>query len=716
MPIDRDIQRLVRREAAAIKPTLTSDDLFQSSEFKNHLSNIISTATGKYKVPVALKLFHDIGDNTTAHTQGDTITQNTGCRLINDFDSIYNRYMSCVGMTLHEVGHILFCDFDSNKKAHKTMESGTLYGDEPQTTTPEEADALDEMKSALATPEYAPIFQTVYHELMNSIIDPHDEDKMIERFGKFVSEAICMTREALKLGIPSVETMMAKNISKLSIIYALVLQFVRFGEIVADDIEKAYRLEPVQKLMQMSATLEIARYTDDPKVRANAMNELLLFLWPYIKEEIDKQEQKQKQEQQGDGSQQHGSGNGHPQQSQSGDPSQNGQQNTQTQNGNSEQGGQPQTPSAQTIQNVLAQLQQGAQNGGQTQAPQDVKTSKEAKQNTRMAVKGGSPQKSGSGNNAANKDASESGQNVLDSVLSAIAQSQAEENVRQDISAKSSECIIGTNQSSTHKGRTVQVVPNINVDEADKALYNTFMQELEGYSRRLRKQMTEALRDLKDGSIAHHRICGNRFEADSAYRVDQRYYANKKMPQDLPDMAISVLVDHSGSMRGERLVASMKASMLLYDFATKLDIPVCVSGHNTTSSGIRYYTYTDFRKVSDSEKYRLAKMVAGSCNRDGMAIEIAAAQLAKRPEDVKLLIIISDGKPNDSNYGGEEAAKDISSIVKRYHKQGVETIAAAIGTDKDRIREIYGNGSFLDIENLDKLPKTLVGLVKKRII
>lgn len=183
-------------------------------------------------------------------------------------------------------------------------------------------------------------------------------------------------------------------------------------------------------------------------------------------------------------------------------------------------------------------------------------------------------------------------------------------------------------------------------------------------------------------------------------------------------MAISILVDHSGSMGGERLHSAMRASMLLYDFATKLDIPVEVAGHNTVDygNGVNYFLYTDFRQVSPDEKYRLAKMVSDDCNRDGAAIEIAANRLARRPEEIRLLIVISDGQPNDAGYGGEEAAKDISGIVKRYQKQGVETIAAAIGDDKERIKSIYGEGAFLDIDDLSRFPKALVGLVRKRLL
>lgn len=203
---------------------------------------------------------------------------------------------------------------------------------------------------------------------------------------------------------------------------------------------------------------------------------------------------------------------------------------------------------------------------------------------------------------------------------------------------------------------------------------------------------------------------------DDAYRLDGLMFANKKAPVDLPDMAISVLVDHSGSMRGERIYASMKAAMLLHDFATGIGIPVSVAGHRCPSGRhVEYIVYTDFDQFSDNDRYRLAKMRAGGCNRDGAAIEISAKRLEERPEKLKLLIVISDGQPNDDGYGGEAAVEDIKSIISKYRRKGVEIIGAAIGDDKEEISAIYGDG-FLDIDDLSAFPKIMTKLVQKRLL
>ena len=101
-------------------------------------------------------------------------------------------------------------------------------------------------------------------------------------------------------------------------------------------------------------------------------------------------------------------------------------------------------------------------------------------------------------------------------------------------------------------------------------------------------------------------------------------------------------------------------------------------------------------------------------NRDGAALRFVAEHLCTRPELQKLLILISDGQPADYGYSGTEAEADLRGIKKEYEKRDVILFAAAIGSDKERIKRIYGDG-FLDITDLNKLPKLLPQLITQYI-
>lgn len=85
-----------------------------------------------------------------------------------------------------------------------------------------------------------------------------------------------------------------------------------------------------------------------------------------------------------------------------------------------------------------------------------------------------------------------------------------------------------------------------------------------------------------------------------------------------------------------------------------------------------------------------------------------------RPEQTKLLILISDGQPNANDYDGTEAEADLRGIKLEYSRRGITMFAAAIGDDKPNIQRIYGSG-FLDITNLNELPSKLTKLISSYI-
>ena len=687
MPIDRDILSRVRRLSAEKADAMTADKLFTSREFLSYAQSVINAVTGRYELKIKLEAYHGELDGDTAATNNRVITVNTHHRRTYFFDSLLNKFLSQMGGILHECSHCLYMNFDIWEKQIQAIRDGRFL-ETPDTESVEEEETLEQLNAAIQKEEYRPLIASVFHSLYNIFQDGHDEEKMILESVPLIAQCILMRREAKKAEFPAVEDMVQdKNWTQLTQMYALLLEMSLFEDVFMQDPQTAFTLEPMQKLRELVPTIRRAKNTDNAKLRGELTVKTMLFLWPYIEEEVESQKQELQQNSSGNtGNPQTSAGNVSPQQNQA-----DGEELIQ-----------------QAVQHVLNQLGQCAQMGTTT-VPEKGKTSSVAKANQKAAKKQTAAGMQNTGNQQAQQMiqttssgtfGTDPGLQALQQLVNTIATADAEEELQDEISGDALIVVQSVNQNSTHRGIPIYYCRRTDVSEDDKKLYNETMAELTGYSKRLQRHMKQALRDLQDGSIAHHRYFGNRFEARSAYRPDQRMYAQKKLPKDLPEMAISILVDHSGSMNsGDRLMASMKASMLLYDFATSLDIPVEVSGHNTAScgQGVNYFQYTDFRQVTPREKYRLAKMRCGGCNRDGAAIEIAANRLARRPEDVKLLIVISDGQPNDTDYGGEEAAKDISSIVKRYRKLGVETIAAAIGDDKERIKEIYGEGVFLDI-------------------
>ncbi len=94
----------------------------------------------------------------------------------------------------------------------------------------------------------------------------------------------------------------------------------------------------------------------------------------------------------------------------------------------------------------------------------------------------------------------------------------------------------------------------------------------------MQRKIGAILADLREGGIDHHRAYGKIVEARDGYRPDGKFFAKKKLPKELPDMAVAVLLDQSGSMNGDRIKTAIKAAVLLDDFATGLGLPVMIAG------------------------------------------------------------------------------------------------------------------------------------------
>lgn len=687
----RDIAARLRQMTAEQCATLDPQEIFTSPEFAEHLQGLVNETMkigGKATSEISVNVV-TTPNSPPGWTDGNDIYVNTINSVSSHYTLPLEQFITLRGICFHECSHVLYLDFNEEKKALKSIGDGKLYGELLVPQTAEDDLMMHEMEDALADPLYRPIFQQVFSDVTNTIDDPHDEGKIIRRFGGIVEQGIVLARESLLRSFDYAENIVAGKGSDLEKIYSLMLEYARFETIMMRDQDACLKTQPlVQCVVSLAKPIATARWTDDMKVRFAQINEIMLKLWPYIKAELEKQKQQKKQEKQ---NQQGDDDSKNPQGNQSG--------------GNSTQ---------EAVQNILDQLQKVSQNQNVSAHPNRRTSSTEAVKN-RQAARAGKQPASGEKTRPVNQDsAMKSAQAALDAVAKKVAERIAAAAMERDLTSNLMMEIDQTAIGSSHSGK-ICAKRDLEVDASDIKLYERQMEDVKAYSKRLQRRMSDALRDLQEGGVAHHKQFGNRIEAQYAYRPDQKFYANKKLPQDWPSMAISILVDLSTSMRGERLNSAMKATMLLYDFATGLGIPVFAAGHNAVFGQVNYQIMADFEKVSENDKYRLAHMYLSGCNRDGAAIEVSSSLLAKRSEDVKLLFIISDGQPNDGNYKGETAKKDIQDILTKYRRKGITTFATAIGSDKDKIKAIYGDG-YLDITDLTQFPKQLTNMVVKRIM
>ncbi len=270
-----------------------------------------------------------------------------------------------------------------------------------------------------------------------------------------------------------------------------------------------------------------------------------------------------------------------------------------------------------------------------------------------------------------------------------------------------------------HSGVNIRVNRIDSVDSELVEQYSIVAEPLLQISKQLQKTLIHQLKDHRRGGKQTGLLMGRRLDARALCRNDGKVFYKNALPNEIPQLSVALLLDESGSMSSkQRCTYARAAAIILYDFCQSLDIPVMIYGHTTGyhngNDTVELFSYAEFESIDNDDKYRLIDISARDSNRDGAALRFVAEQLSKRNEDVKILILVSDGQPADTGYHGTAAEEDLRGIKQEYQRKGILFVAAAIGDDKKNIERIYGD-SFMDITDLNQLPVKLTSVVKRHI-
>lgn len=233
----------------------------------------------------------------------------------------------------------------------------------------------------------------------------------------------------------------------------------------------------------------------------------------------------------------------------------------------------------------------------------------------------------------------------------------------------------------------------------------------------LANQVLPFLKNEVSSEYSRNRYYGTKFEASNVAKKDYRYFSKKNPPNESPSMAVGLRIDESGSMKANnRIEVARATAILIWEFCKKCDIPIGIYGDTADISDredVSIYSYSDFDNQDKDDCYRMMQISAKSNNRDGVPIKYAAEKLLKVDADIKVLFIISDGKPlAKPNYKDELAKEDLRSIISEYSRKGIHLFVCAIGNDRDVIKDIYGEHRFLDISNINTLPNRISIILK----
>ncbi|MER9161853.1 MULTISPECIES: cobalamin biosynthesis protein CobT [unclassified Mesorhizobium] len=211
---------------------------------------------------------------------------------------------------------------------------------------------------------------------------------------------------------------------------------------------------------------------------------------------------------------------------------------------------------------------------------------------------------------------------------------------------------------------------------------------------------------------------------------------------DRADTVVSILVDQSGSMRGQKMLYAAASVDIAQEFLRTLGIKVDILGFTTRNwrggesrriwnedgrpknpGRLNDLLHIIYRQADDSRQSSLGHVLKPMLrpdlpkeNIDGEAIEWAVGRLRERPEARKVLLVVSDGAPVDDATllanGAHYLQDHILQVIGQVEAAGdIELLAVGLGFAVDRYYRTSAH-----CEAPDELAGTVLSLLRDHLI
>ena len=198
------------------------------------------------------------------------------------------------------------------------------------------------------------------------------------------------------------------------------------------------------------------------------------------------------------------------------------------------------------------------------------------------------------------------------------------------------------------------------------------------------------------------------------------------------DVAVSFLLDQSSSTArtigrhplqpytrpGRRIIEIEKEGLVLMSEALEA-VGDVYSINGFTSEGrrnVKFYVVKDFdEKYNDEVKRRIGGINYQNNTRLGAAIRHATAKLAKQDARTRLLIVLSDGRPYDHDYGDARYAReDTREALRQAKNEGITPFCITIDRESEaELKDLYGEVGYTIIDDVLTLPERLPGIYRR---
>lgn len=730
----KKVRQLLNQE----RNSITDKQFFVSRILAGHFADIAAAQSKRYGYNrrVNVRIVWEPKNPEAARTDNSLIWINAATPLVKAKKNRQERYEMVSGLFAHELGHVLYTDFLSGQThATKTLDGG-WYPKRPVCTELSHrlnVDEIEEYRNQGSVNQMA--FTRLSHHLHNVLEDGFIEEKMLSHFPGVLGANLNILRESIWEDTQTVTQfieqeedgrMQWRSILQMMLSYCLYGE-IKYGETPLSD-------ERIQAVFSSLDELDKGLICADPRVRWQMVNLLIVRNWRYIKPYLEYCEEHSKASD-GDfaatldalfdalnGSTSEGSGltgavaeNGTPASGCGGlRGAKRGLTAALAKPPAKEDNAADDEKEAEAPETSGRAASAGACFGEASEEPAkppDVTAKEGGRIPLTQTDSVSTPHR---GTLEYDQDYQGAGYDASAKDIEDLLNRMAEERLETKRTSQLNELAQNISYGNIHEGvkMTVHRMSTIGVELRDR--YDEASPPLLAISKQLQRSITRQIQDQRRGGKQTGLYMGRRLDIHALPRNDGRVFSKTNLPNETPELSIALLLDESGSMgSGSRATYARASAIILYDFCQSLGIPVMVYGHST-DFGVALYSYAEFDSIDMLDRYRMMDISARGSNRDGAALRFVAEQLVKRPEDIRLLILVSDGQPADSGYYGTAAEEDLRGIKTEYRRKGICFIAAAIGDDKEYIERIYGD-SFMDISDLHKLPITLTNVVKRFI-
>ena len=209
-------------------------------------------------------------------------------------------------------------------------------------------------------------------------------------------------------------------------------------------------------------------------------------------------------------------------------------------------------------------------------------------------------------------------------------------------------------------------------------------------------------------------------------RTDNSMLFKRELLQNNSDFAVEVLIDASGSQQRRQSLVALQG-FIISRALSLAQIPHRVTGFCTFGSYTILNEYRDYLDNSDADE-NIFEFYGSANNRDGLAIRAAADSLDKQPQENKILIVLSDGNPNDiiaansrqktekQPYCLDFAVKDTATEIRRLRNRKISVLGVFAGEEEDLQAEkkIFGK-DFAYIHDISNFANIVGHYLKKQI-